>query len=104
MVHLHNLCKWEAGPREGRGGHTTYLKINKKFNDPHFFHFCLNTCLNDRHVQFEKIKSSFIRKHIFCLVLKQNLAAKTILSSLNISGVKKCKYCIDTKCRVVSAC
>ena len=41
-------------------------------------------------------KASLFQQYLLCLILQQNAVAKTIenyvFSSLNISGVRKCKY------------
>ena len=43
-----------------------------------------------------KTKASILQQYLFCLVVYQKNATKTIgnyvFSSLNISGVRKCKY------------
>ena len=43
-----------------------------------------------------KTKASILQQYLLCLVVYQKIATKTIgnyvFSSLNISGVRKCKY------------
>ena len=81
------------------GGQTSKLKMVMAL----FFHFLIGNKFALIHVFFiigmcneVKTKASLFQEYILCLDLWQNIAAKTIgnyvFSSLNTSGVRKCKY------------
>ena len=95
MVYLHTICKWEAGSRG-----VTYFKIENG-NQPisliltknkfALIHVSMISMCNK-----VKSKASILQQYLLCLVVYQKIATKTIgnyvFSSLNISGVRKCKY------------
>ena len=95
MVYLHHICKWEAGSRGG-----TYFKIENgdqlisliiDQNKFALIHVALIRMCNK-----VKTKASILQQYLLCLVVYQRISIKTIgnyvFSSLNISGVRKCKY------------
>ena len=55
---------------------------------------CLNICFYDTYKV--KTKASILQQYLLCLIVYQNIATETIgnyvFSSLNIDGVRKCKY------------
>ena len=95
MVYLHNICKWEAGPR---GEHTSKLKMVINL----FLYLLTKNIFALIHVSMIRMcnkvkpKASILKQYLFCLAVNQKIATKTIenyvFRSLNISGVRKCKY------------
>ena len=98
VVSIYHISIQYKGFAGSRGEHTFILKndndpisvilIGNKFALKHvsLMHMCNNT----------KTKAGLFQQYILCLVLLKNIAAKTIenldFCSLNISGVRKCKY------------
>ena len=97
MVYLHNICKGEAGSRGG-GEHTSKLKmvINLFLLLLTENKFALIHASMIRMCNKVKTKASILQQYLLCLVVYQKIATKTIrnyvFSSLNICGVRKCKY------------
>ena len=92
---IYTLCKWEAVSRGG-----TYFKIENgdqpisliidriKLALIHVSMICMRNKV--------KTKASILQQYLLCLVAYQIFATKTVgnyvFSSLNIRGVRKCKY------------
>ena len=96
MVYLHNIhvSKWEAG---SRGEHTSKWKmlINLFLYLFTVNKFALIHVSMIRMCNKVKTKASILQQYLLCLVVYQKIETKTkgnyVFSSLNISGVRKCK-------------
>ena len=100
VVSIYHISIQYKGFAGSRGGGGTYFYI-KNDDDP-ISVILTGNMFALKHVSFmhmrnnTKTKAGLFRQYILCLVLLQKIAAKTIgnhvFCSLNISGVRKCKY------------
>ena len=97
VVSIYHISIQYKGFAGSRGGHTFILKMIMTL-----FLYCL-TGFALKHVSLmhmcnkTRTKACLFQQYILCLVLLQIIAAKTtgnhvFICSLNISGVRKCKY------------